>query len=86
MEEETKNPLSPRQKAEMALNWALKHITNPCGQTSEEKEYMKKVHIKAVSCALKEAGVKETLSETEKEMLKILEVDIGPKTEPTPKP
>lgn len=57
MEEETKNPLSLRQTAEMALN-----------------------------CALKEPGVKETLSETEKEMLKILGVDIEPKTEPAPKP
>lgn len=57
MEEETKNPLSLRQTAEMALN-----------------------------CALKEPGVKETLSETEKEMFKILGVDIEPKTEPTPKP
>ncbi len=86
MEKETQNLLSPRQKAEMALNWALRHITNPCGQTSEEIEYMRKVHIEAVNCALKETGVKETLSETEKEMLKILGVDFEPKTEPTSKP
>jgi len=83
MEEETN---TPREKAEMAVDWALKHITNPCGQTPKEKEHMKEVHIETVNCALKEPGVKETLSETEKEMLNILGVDIEPKTEPTPKP
>ena len=85
MEEEI-NSLSPRQTAKMALNWALKHITNPCGRTPEEKQHMKEVHIGAVNCALKEPGVVETLSEAEKQMLNILGVNLPPKTEPTPKP
>jgi len=67
---------------EMAVEWTLKHITNPCGQTPEEKDYMKKVHIEAVNCALKEIGVKETLSKTEKEMLKILGISTEPKITP----
>ena len=67
--------MSPREKAELAMSWATTHVAHPCGGTPEEKEYMKGVHIRAVREALKEPGVRDTLAETEKEILKIFGVD-----------
>lgn len=67
---------TPREKAELSIDWAITHILNPCGDTEQEKEFMKQAHIIAVSCALREPGVKETLKENEKIYLKTLGVTI----------
>jgi hypothetical protein len=61
--------LNPRQKAKLILDWARNHINNPCGQTPEEKAYMKKSHQDAVRGALKEPGIGETLSPDENQEL-----------------
>lgn len=60
---------SPREKAELILEWARTHIPNPCGRTDEEKEFMRKRHRSAVGDALREPGVKETLIPEEIEEL-----------------
>lgn len=67
--------MTPREKAVLALKWATTHVTSPCGNTPEEKEYMKGVHIMMVRDTLKEPGVRETLTGIEKEILKFLGVD-----------
>ena len=67
--------MTPRKKADLALKWATTHVVNPCGNTPEKKEYMRGVHIMVVRDALKEPGVRETLTGIEKEILKFLGVD-----------
>lgn len=66
MEREERNP---RKQAELILNWARRHIVNPCGDTPEERAFMKKIHKDVVSGALEESGIRETLTPKEQSEL-----------------
>ena len=68
----TPKELNPREQAEVILDWARNHIKNPCGQTKEEKAYMKKTHQEAVRTALTGSGIGETLSPDESQELQDL--------------
>lgn len=67
--------ISLREKAELAMDWAATHVAYPCGDTPEQKEYMREIHITAVRSALSEPGVRGTLSEVEEILLQFLGVD-----------
>lgn len=60
---------SPREQAELILNWARTHILSPCGNTPRERAFMRKTHREVIKGALEEPGVGETLTPEEQEEL-----------------
>lgn len=63
---------TPREKASLALDWAVTHVFNPSGISDVEKYHSNELHRKAVEDALKEPGVWETLAEDEKGKLEFM--------------
>jgi len=59
--------LSPRERAGLALDWARKHILNPCGETPAEKAFMRRLHQGVIKKVFEDPGVRDALTPEEQD-------------------